>query len=225
MAYNPFTRAPGAVLHRLLTGCLTLLFLAISAPGLAAPADERLEDAMWQLQPQPNAIPVCYDFGCKVQTTVAISDLEWGEVSGWFYPRAKSAEQERKQIRQAIGWMEVIIGRYTPTYRDKAKDLPEGAQFPGQLDCIDESMNTTVYLRLFQQAGLLRWHKVIRRAYRRAIFDQHWSGQIMELKTGKRFVVDSWFEDNGMLPYIADSSVWGDIPFFFTSYLYNLPDS
>jgi len=202
--------------------CCCLLFFNTSI--FASPADERLEDSMWQQQPQISAIPVCYNFGCNVQTRVSISAREWGEVSGWFYPPAKTAEQERKQIRQAIGWMEAVIGHHTPTYRDKAKDLPEGAEFPGQLDCIDESMNTTVYLRLFQQAGLLRWHKVVRRAYRRAIFDQHWSGQIMEFKTGQRFVVDSWFEDNGMLPYIAASNVWSDIPFFFTSNRNNFPD-
>jgi len=210
--------------HRLRAVYFFLLLLAISNPGYAAPQDERLEDAMWQQQPQITAIPVCYDFGCKVQTQVKISSQEWAEVSGWFYPPASNAKAERQQIRQAIGWMEAVIGKHTPTYRDKAKDLPEGVQFPGQLDCIDESMNTTVYLRLFQQAGLLRWHKVVRRAYRRAIFDQHWSGQIMELKTGKRYVVDSWFEDNGMLPYITTTSVWADIPFFFTSYRYNFPE-
>jgi hypothetical protein len=43
------------------------------------------------------------------------------------------------------------------------------------------------------------------------MFDAHWAGQIQELKTSTAFVVDSWFQDNGMLPYIRESNVWKDL--------------
>lgn len=167
------------------------------------------------------AIPVCYNFGCKVRDIVAITPTEWAEVSGWFNPPAATAEEERQQIKQAIGWMEVVIGKHTPTYRDTGLDLDYHGEFPGQLDCIDESLNTTTYLRLFESYGLLTHHRVLDRAYRRAIFDQHWAGQVEELATGRRYVVDSWFQDNGILPYVQKLEEWEDIPFFFSSYVDN----
>ncbi len=166
-------------------------------------------------------LPICMDFGCKHQQTIALSQEEWDSVANWFAEPAIDAQIERQQIKQAIGWMEVVVGRHTPTHRDVGGDLindEKEAIFPGQLDCIDESLNTTTYLKLFEQHGLLRHHKVVKRAYRRTIFDQHWAGQIETLQDGERWVVDSWFQHNGYLPYIQLTQEWEDIP-LFTSYL------
>ncbi len=185
---------------------------------LAAPAGAETTSGV-------NSIPVCYNFGCKTQMQVSLTAQEWLGVAGWFTPPAPSAAAEREQIRQAVGWMEVLIGQHTPTHRDKGMNLSHAeALFPGQLDCIDESKNTTTYLRLFESHGLLRWHRVVDRAYRRAIFDQHWAGQIEETANGTRYVVDSWFEDNGYLPYVQASAQWEDIPYLFTSLRNNAPD-
>ena len=163
-----------------------------------------------------NAIPVCYDFACKSSSVVDLPVAEWWEVEGWFSPAAPTPEQERQQIKQAIGWMEVLIGRHTPTHKDLAFNLPAGQEglsdlFPGQQDCIDEAVNTTTYLRLLEQKGLLRHYTVIEQAYRKAFFDQHWAGQIREIVSGKRYVVDSWFQPNGYLPVIQNSPDWEDI--------------
>ena len=155
------------------------------------------------------------NFSCREEQTIAISLEEWNSIADWLRPPATSAEIERTNIKNAIGWMEVIVGRHTPTHRDVGGDLgnPE-AKYPGQLDCIDESLNTTTYLKLFEQNSLLKYHKVIDRAYRRAIFDQHWAGQIQDLETGERWVVDSWFQHNGYLPYLQTSKNWEDISLF-----------
>ena len=156
-------------------------------------------------------IAICYNFSCKTLQQVVLSAEEWRSVIGWFYPAANTAVEEREQLRQAIGWMEVVVGRHTPTHRDKGLNLEKNPEFPGQLDCIDESLNITTYMQLFQDQGHLRRHRVIDRAYRKAGFDAHWAGQIEEINTGERFVIDSWFQDNGMLPYLSPSTDWFDI--------------
>ena len=163
-----------------------------------------------------DAIPVCHDFGCKNSTVVSLPAHEWKEVTGWFSPVAESPEEEREQIKNAIGWMEVLIGRHSPTYKDLAFDLPPELDdvshlFPGQQDCIDEAVNTTTYLRLLELNGMFKHHTVIEQAYRSALLDQHWAGQIRELVTGERWVVDSWFQPNGYLPVIQASEDWEDI--------------
>ena len=159
-----------------------------------------------------NNIPVCMNFSCREKQTIAISEEEWNSIANWLRPAASNAEMERTNIKNAIGWMEVIVGRHTPTHRDVGGDLGNpDAQYPGQLDCIDESLNTTTYLKLFEQNNLLSYHKVIDRAYRRAIFDQHWAGQIEVIDSGERWVVDSWFQHNGYLPYLQTSEKWENI--------------
>ncbi len=163
-----------------------------------------------------DAIAACYDFACKQRSLVNLPLTEWAEVSNWLKPAATTAEQERQQIKQAIGWMEILIGRHTPTHRDFAFALPAGqddvsALFPDQQDCIDEATNTTTYLRLLELNGVFKHHMVVEQAYRRAIFDQHWAGQTMEKSSGERFVVDSWFQPDGYLPIIQASKDWQDI--------------
>ena len=171
----------------------------------------------------PSSIPVCYHFGCNTKEVVSIKPEEWKQVSDWFAEPAKNAEQERTQIQKAVGWLEVIIGRYTPIHRDLGQDRVEDSHL-GQMDCIDEEKNVTAFLHLFQNEGLLNFHRVVEPAYRRTAWDQHWAGQIEEIKTKKRWVVDSWFQDYGHNPYIQEAEQWSDIPFFFSSYIDNSPD-
>jgi hypothetical protein len=40
------------------------------------------------------------------------------------------------------------------------------------------------------------------------ILDVHWSAVIRDRNTGKRYAVDSWFLDNGQLPFIQALDEW-----------------
>ncbi len=192
---------------------LAVIFLVtLVVPAMAA----KNQGIKAPMQVDIHAIPVCYDFACKSSAVVDLPVAQWREVAGWFSSAAPTPAQERQQIKQAIGWMETLIGRHTPTHKDLAFNLPVGQEdlsnlFPGQQDCIDEAVNTTTYLRLLEQQGLLRHHTVIEQAYRKALFDQHWAGQIREIVSGKRYVVDSWFQPNGYLPVIQNSPDWENI--------------
>jgi hypothetical protein len=105
--------------------------------------------------------------------------------------------------------MEQIVGSMTPTDRDRGGNDFEGDDWSGQMDCIDESTNTTSYLNLFEQHGLLKWHRVKERVYRAPrILDQHWAAQIEHTATGQRYAVDSWYKDNGERPYVQMVEAW-----------------
>lgn len=166
-------------------------------------------------KPRLDAIPVCYDFGCKKLDTVNLPQAEWQQAASWFLPPAKTPKQELHQIKQGVQSMEILIGRHTPTHKDLALNLPLSDNwrelFPGQLDCIDEAINTTTYLRLFEQHGLLKHFEVLDAAYRQALFDQHWAAQIREKSTGNLFVVDSWFKGYGFPPSIQTGENWHNL--------------
>lgn len=160
-------------------------------------------------------VEVCYDFGCKSRQEVSLETGEWASVRALF--NADSADTEREQIKLAVARMEALVGQYTPTYLDIGKNLTflnGDDQFekpPGQLDCIDESINTKGYLELFEKSGLLKFHTVTNRVYRRSFLTQHWAAQIQEINTDRRFVVDSWFENNGEPPVVVSSEAWHDL--------------
>ena len=161
-----------------------------------------------------HGIPICHGFGCNIESMISLSTAEWHSVTGWLKTNASDPNTERDHIRQAIGWMEVLVGRHGPGREDRALDLKHVANRTGQMDCIDESINTTTYLKLFEKQGLLRWHRVVERIQRRALFDAHWASQIEEIHTSDRYVIDSWFQDNGLLPNVQRTEDWVDIPFY-----------
>lgn len=161
-----------------------------------------------------DAIPVCFDFGCKSQEIVSLPLTRWSQIAEIFLPPADTARQERKQIAEAVGTMEALVGLYTPTHNDLAFGLPkdDSTNRPtGQLDCIDEAVNTTTYMHLFEKSGFLKHHTVIEQSYRRSLFIQHWAGQLEEQATGKHWSVDSWFYPNGYPPIIQQTSDWKDL--------------
>ncbi len=157
---------------------------------------------------------ICHGFGCKTKSHISLSEKEWRSVADWFKESLPDAKTERNHIRHAIGWMEVIVGRHGPGREDRALDLKFVSRRTGQMDCIDESANTTTYLKLFETVNLLKWHRVIEPIQRRALFNAHWASQIVEIGTGDRYVIDSWFHDNGMLPNVQKREDWLDIPFY-----------
>lgn len=175
-------------------------------------------DQLYRLYDYPktldrDAVPVCFHHGCESVKRVHISDEHWRRLARQFEPPAQDPAQEREQIRRAIAEMETITGDLAGTSGDIAGDLASFGTLDPQMDCIDESSNTTTYLTLFEQAGLLRWHTVEPRATRGYLFFggwPHYTALVREKHSGAQWVVDSWFRDNGQAPDIVDLETWKD---------------
>ena len=112
-------------------------------------------------------------------------------------------------MRQAIALLEVMVGQYTGTSADIAGTFA-GTGRLGQMDCVDEASNTTAYLQMLADAGLLRWHTVEEQAHR-GFFILGWphtSAVVQDTETGERFAVDSWFHANGVPPEVVPLRRW-----------------
>ncbi len=155
----------------------------------------------------PPAFFSCTDYHCRNGQEVLLEPAQWRQVRELFARDASPAE-ERQRVRQAIALLEQQVGSRTGTWRDLAGNVA-GAGEPGQLDCIAESKNTTTYLRLIRDAGLLKWHAVEQRQVRHPlIFNVHWTAVIRDTRSQRRYAVDSWFLDNGQPPYIQPLEEW-----------------
>ncbi|MGD8742597.1 MAG: hypothetical protein PVH46_04175 [Granulosicoccaceae bacterium] len=107
--------------------------------------------------------------------------------------------------------MEQIIGEKTGTDIDRAGTFEHLGE-EGQLDCIDESTNTTFYLMMLVNDGLIRWHSVEDRSSR-GFFLRGWphtTAVIRDRHSDTQYAVDSWFLDNGKPPYIIPLEKWED---------------
>lgn len=158
--------------------------------------------------PDPAQFNICYDHGCASLAWVKLSAEQWQRVRAVFAQPADTPFAERGQIRIAIALFEAIVGAMTGTASDKGGTWA-GFGLPGQMDCIDESTNTTIYLRMLQKHGLLRWHSVADRSTRWSLFSwPHTTAVIEERASLRRWAVDSWFLDNGEPPFVLPLETW-----------------
>jgi len=159
--------------------------------------------------PDRERFSVCYNHSCDTVVTQSLSVAEWSRIQSLFDPPAGSPETERLKIALAVAHMEKLVGVLTGTDRDKGKNL-QGLFSDGQMDCIDESTNTTSYLRMMEAANLIHWHSIEDRQsrYPSLLSWPHTTAVIKEKQSGMLYAVDSWFYENGRQPVIMPLSEW-----------------
>jgi len=170
---------------------------------------------IYQQVPVLNGFDVCAGGGCADIKHVSLNDEEWQTITAIFSRAGTpvNAEQERGLIASAIGAFEKIIGAKTGTSADLAGTFHS---IQGQLDCNDEAINSTTYMRLMRQNGLIQLHEIEDMRTRNFFFSgwPHTTAVIRELATGERYAVDSWFYDNGLPATVVPFARWksGYIP-------------
>lgn len=166
---------------------------------------------IYKQTPTLKAFEICTGGGCAEIKQTSLADDEWKTITAIFENSNQhiDAQLERQHIAEAIGMLEKIIGAKTATSTDRAGTF-DNSKYPGQLDCNDEAINSTTYMRLMQQHGLIKLHQ-IEDMRTRSFFLFGWphSTAVMhELATGERYAVDSWFYDNGYPATIVPFAVW-----------------
>lgn len=196
-----------------------VLVLAVSAVALAAcaftpqPNARRYLEQYDMADPHPSSFTICYGYGCRNSARVQLSAAHWARVRDVFSTMPSDAARERACIALAIGVMESIVGPLTGT------DVDIGGSFQAafrkhQMDCEDEAVNTCTYLLMMQDDGLITYHDIYKPTMRGFMVMgwPHVAAVLKDKETGERFVVDSWFEDNGhpahVVPYREWKSGW-----------------
>jgi hypothetical protein len=184
-----------------------LVFAIGAGISLACQADVFVREDII-VDPDPAQFNICYDHGCTSLAWVKLDADQWQRVRDIFATPADTPAAEREQIRTAIALLETMVGALTGTSGDKGGNLA-GFGLLGQMDCIDESINTTTYLSMLQKYGLLRWHELADRATRWSLFTWPHTTAVIAQRTGHElWAVDSWFLDNGEPPFILPLQVW-----------------
>lgn len=160
--------------------------------------------------PSPSYFSVCYSHGCDSSADIQLTAEEWDMIREIFDSGTSDAAAERQCIAKAVGSLETIVGRRTGT------DADLGGSFAGsfkqyQMDCVDEAVNTTTYLLMMKNDGLIRFHDLLEPANRGYFIWGGWphtAAVIVEQSSGKKYAVDSWFLDNGQPPFIIPLEQW-----------------
>lgn len=154
--------------------------------------------------------PHCEGYGCPTYKNVMLNKRDWKIIEKAYGKKAKNAAEERQKAAQAIGAFERVVGPLTGTDVDVAGTF--GKTGKGQLDCVDESTNTTIYLMLLKQKGLLNFHEIEQPQVRWPIISgrgwMHQTAAVTEKTTGNQYAIDSWFDDNGAPARVIPLEDW-----------------
>lgn len=184
---------------------LAILPLLALLAGCQAMAEAGVA-AMVDLRASPARFEVCHGSSCKVRTAVALNDEQWAQVRATF-SADRNAAMERANVRDAMGLMERLVAKPTGTASDVGDNMYAADQST-QLDCVDEAVNATVYLRMIAEDGLLRFHEVEMPWHRGGMVNAHNTAVIRDTATGTRFAVDSSFFDNGNPAVVLALDTW-----------------
>jgi hypothetical protein len=163
--------------------------------------------------PSPQKFEVCFKHTCKEIVELTLTEAQWQGILDLFQPAPVDAAEERERIAAAVARMEILVGKKIDTSDDRGGNLQGFSAEGYQMDCIDESTNTTTYLHMLERAGVLKWHRVEERKTRNLFSLLRWphtTAVISEKESGKRWAVDSWFYDNGVPPVVLPLETWFD---------------
>lgn len=201
-------------MRRVAAGCFGAALSALAActplqdpqfPGAEDPfvASEIDRDAI------PAAFSVCHGYGCQWRTWLGLRSDEWLAILALFDRPAASAAEERKRVAEAVAMVERYVGARIGTDADRP-GTPLSFNDPTQLDCVDESINTSTTLHLLNHGKLLHWHVPAEPARRgmALTLNIHYTAVLIENGTNARYAVDSWFFANGVPPAVLPLAVW-----------------
>lgn len=206
---------------------LLFIFLPLGAHArwMQLQNEGQIEAEKQVIQSAYEPIKTCWGWGCNRSKEVVLNESEWGQIDALFKPQASTPREERKQVRLAIGKMEKILGELNgETKYDLGAPNSKGQGKSGQTDCVDESTNTTRYLKFLIARGLIRLHRIDDIEMRlnkvwMPFLGQHFTATIKDLKSGKRYAVDSWWYDNGTPAVIQDYDAWSSRKSFDPNYV------
>lgn len=190
------------------------MLLAVTVSVLSATsAHADLKDIyrIYHTKPALQAFEICQGGGCVQSDMLSLTAAEWDNVVQLFTPPPASAEAERESIAKAIGVLEDMVGTKIGTAADRAGTF-NNSDYLHQQDCNDEAINSTTYMRLMQQAGLIRFHEILDTRTRKFFLTgwPHSTAAIREQATKAEYAVDSWFYDNGNPATVLPMATWKD---------------
>lgn len=165
--------------------------------------------------PDPNATKdnfiYCYGYGCTKSVHLGFNKSQWKSIERIFKKKpAKTAEIERNKIGRAIALMEQYTGKLAGTENDLPK-APITRRSYQELDCVDETINTSKYLKFLADANLLKFHVVSKPAFKGGLINgvyPHNTATVKVVETGEVYVIDSYIFKNGAQPNIRGLDSW-----------------
>ena len=184
---------------------ISLLFLAACAKGQGMSLRPYQDK-----HASPQSFSICHGFSCSYQTKTGFADEDWQKILRGFSPPAKDAHSERLKIADAVRKIEAYVNEHSGLNRDLGKAV-SFEKDQDQMDCVDETINTSQYLAFLDRAGVFKFHSAVDPVHRGYFVDGMWphnSAAVLENEGGAVFVIDSYYYDSGVKIAIVPLDEW-----------------
>jgi len=203
------------MIPKVLYAILFVCFTSVSFAQNQQDARRHIESvAKSKIEFNPDRVLVCSQHGCKKISQVSIDKATWGEITSRFNTPNLAAATERALLAEYIADVEKVMGRKTHTNFDVGGTF--NAYFTkqnidsNQMDCIDESTNTLSYLKMLEVEHKIKSHEIVGLVSRGGLLAgyPHTAVLIEEFGSNEKYVVDSWFYNNGRPAVILPYKTW-----------------
>lgn len=161
--------------------------------------------------PSGNLIIACHGYGCVRRTAIPIDQTWIGRARVMLKAGKASADAERRALGEVVRSYTAHLAASFGGTPDAPGSPPELSGDSGQMDCLDETTNTTSLLLVLQEQGLLTHHEVEYPESRGFFLDgryPHFTAVITERRTGAAWAVDPWEKAPGQRPDILPLTQW-----------------
>ncbi len=155
---------------------------------------------------------VCFNWSCRSRQSITMTAADMAEVAKQMAQCPGSRLHDRLQrLRIGIWQMEALAEKYQPLFANDEAVNDRDWALDGRMDCVDNASNTTTYLNVLHDLGLLPgWSMEAPRIRNRFSELVHWTAVVSDSNSrdADSWSVDAWLRPNGHLPFVMPLKAW-----------------
>lgn len=157
-------------------------------------------------RPRGTRATVCSGYGCKTQQKFVFTDAFVSAMRKLYADLGVSdGFSERQFLKKAIAAMERESMITLGLQHDRPSIDLFGNLDPGQLDCVDEATNSTSFMLILNDAGLIKYHRILAPIWKGGFTRwTHYAALVEERKSKVQYAIDSGVTKQGGEPYIVE---------------------
>lgn len=192
---------------------ISALLSMLCLPSSACASQEALRwfQSQGYVGPAGTRIIACHGYGCARRKAISVDGSWLGRAGALLRAGRASPEAERQALAKVVSTYTAYLASAIGGRPDVPGSPARMSGVHGQMDCLDETANTTSLLLVLQDQGLLNYHQVERPESRGFFLDgryPHFSAVIAEKNGGREWAVDPWRRAPGQRPEILPLVQW-----------------
>ena len=194
----------------LILTALPFLFMTAPAGGWPLPAESWFNQQGY-VGPTGGRIIACHGYGCVRRMQISVDGTWLSQARTILRTGQGTPDAERQALSDVVRSYTAYLAASFGGKPDRPGSPPQMSGVYGQMDCLDETANTTSLLLVLQDQGLLTHHVVEYPESRGFFLDgryPHFTAVIAEKRTGTEWAVDPWEKAPGQRPDILPLTKW-----------------